>query len=89
MYPDKSCPLNGCIKEDSLTHILNCKVIKANVDIKLINFQVNYEDVFAPDLRKQKEVTAVFAELLEIRDNILNSAPAASLPAPCTDFQSC
>ena len=35
--------------------------------------KVKYEDIFSEDVNKQKQVTQLFENLLEIRNNILNS----------------
>jgi hypothetical protein len=36
-----------------------------------------YEDAFSPDVKRQKQVTELFKQLLEIRENQLNCPPVA------------
>ena len=73
MYPNKTCPLDGCTHLDTLDSLLTCPVLSGQVDTSI---SVEYEDVFSPDLEKQRAVTEVYARLLEIREEIL-SPPVA------------
>ena len=43
----------------------------------IANNAVKYEDIFSPDLIKQKQVTELYIQLLEIRDRLINSPPVA------------
>ena len=38
---------------------------------------VKYEDIFSPDVVKQRQATELFTQCLEKRDNLQNSPPAA------------
>ena len=40
-----------------------------------------YEDIFSPDVIKQKQVTELFFQLLEIQERILNT-PAVAVTGP-------
>ena len=77
MYPDIKCPLR-CGEDDTLQHILECSVIKLNhTTSDISNNDIRYEDVFASDIMKQKQVTELYQQLLEVRNNLLNSQPVA------------
>ena len=77
MFPDVDCPL-GCRHIDSLPNILKCPVLQAHMRTNNVAIDaVKYEDIFSPDIVKQKQVTELFAQCLEIREIIQNSPPAA------------
>ena len=77
MYPDVACPL-GCGHTDTLPNILMCPALKVRLVTKSVtNDGIKYEDVFSPDVKKQKQVTELFKQLLEIREKLLNCQPAA------------
>ena len=72
------CPL-GCGALDTLQNILSCNVIKQHhTSHDITDSDIKYEDVFSPDIRKQKQAAELYRELLEIRNNILNSPPVAT-----------
>ena len=73
MYPDTLCPLL-CGDEDTIEHILHCTVLKANHTSNTVTDtdSVRYDDIFVEDVRKQKQVTELYKQLLEIRTNQLN-----------------
>ena len=73
MYPNQTCPLDGCTHLDTLASLLTCPVLSGQVDNSI---SVQYEDVFSPDLEKQRAVVEVYDRLLEIREEIL-SPPVA------------
>jgi hypothetical protein len=77
MYTDASCPL-GCNEIDTIPHILSCSALQQNMNSQdIANNAVKYEDIFSPDLIKQKQVTELYIQLLEIRDRLINSPPVA------------
>ena len=77
MYPDVDCPM-GCGQTDTLPNILTCPVLQVHMMTdSLTNDAVKYEDVFSTDIKKQKQVTELFRQLLEIRGKKLNCQPAA------------
>ena len=76
MFPDVVCPL-GCAHIDSLPNILVCPVLQANIQTNnLVIEAVKYQDIFSPDIVKQRQVTELYTQCLEIRDKILKSPPA-------------
>ena len=78
LYPDMLCPL-GCGQDDSLPNILTCSVLKSlHTSQNISSSDVKYEDIFSPDITKQKQVTEMYRQLLEIRRNLQNSQPVAS-----------
>ena len=86
MYTDVMCPL-GCTHEDTIPNILICPAIQSNIETNdMANGIVTYEDIFSADIIKQKQVTAFYMKCLEIRENILNSKPAANKLVPCINI---
>ena len=73
VYPDTNCPL-GCLEIDTLSNILKCKVLLTHHRSSEIstNNIVEYEDVFSPDTKKQKQATELYQQLLQIRNEILS-----------------
>ena len=77
MYPDIKCPLS-CGEDDTLQHVLECSIIYSNhTTSDLTSSDIRYEDVFSSDIIKQKQATELYRQLLEVRENLLNSQPEA------------
>ena len=72
MYPDKTCPLQGCSAPDSLEHILVCRVI----DPAEKTSTVQYRDVFSSEVQLQWEATLLYSRLLKERERLLEVAAA-------------
>ena len=70
MFPDKSCPLEGCSLPDSLGHILACTVLTGTAQ----SSTVQYSHVFSGDLQLQWEATTHYSQLLEAREALLEGA---------------
>ena len=71
------CPL-GCGDMDTIQNILSCKILRQNhTSVNLVSGEVKYEDIFSKDIHKQKQVTALYEKLIQIRNTILNSLPVA------------
>ena len=70
---DLLCPL--CEMEcDSQQHMLRCSVLSKHLlSNNVSNDQIEYEDIFR-SCRKQKEVTTLFKELIEIRKLIIEES---------------
>ena len=78
IYRDKLCPV-GCGENDTIQNILTCKVLQQHHSSHdVTSSKVKYEDIFSEDVKKQKQVTQLFENLLEIRNNILSSLPVTS-----------
>ena len=76
LYSDTLCPL-GCGEEDTLQNVLTCAVLLSHHKSSDLSVSaVKYEDVFSPDVRKQKAATESFQQLLQIRNEII-SQPVA------------
>ena len=77
LFVDLKCPLK-CGEDDKLQHILECAVLKThhNTD-ELTYYAIKYEDIYANNPRKQKQVTELYWQLLNIREQIMNSQPEA------------
>ena len=73
---DRQCQL--CKRSpDSQRHMLECEVINQHIKSKMIeDDKANYDDIFA-EVRKQKRVTVLFKNILEIRKK-LESDPSTS-----------
>ena len=79
------CPL--CKDEnESQQHILKCRVLLSKFETtNLTKENVTYEDLFSPDVHKQKVITMMFIELFELRKKLQenrNSQPAPSPTVP-------
>ena len=84
IYSDTRCPL-GCGQDDSIPHLLSCTVLgrhHKSTNISLCNMK--YEDIFSEDVRRQKSITEMFRQLLEIR-NVILSQPVAHTTGPMHD----
>ena len=70
---DLACTLCQDGAQDDQAHILSCPrlrhIMKSN---EAANYNIMYEDIFAKDVRKQKEVTALIEKLLNIKNTLLN-----------------
>ena len=76
LYSDTSCPL-GCGDEDTLQNILTCKVLLANhTGTQLSVRDIQYQDIFSSDIMKQKQVTEMYRQLFQTR-NEMTSQPVA------------
>ena len=77
MFPVIKCPLS-CGEDDTLQHVLECSTIHSNhTTSDLTSSDIRYEDVFSSDIIKQKQATELYRQLLEVRENLLNSQPEA------------
>ena len=79
MFVDADCPL-GCAHQDTIPNILTCPVIIAHRKSNNAALgSIQYEDIFSSDIVKQKQVTALYREHLDIRETVQNSLPVATL----------
>ena len=80
LYKDKMCPL-GCGHQDTIPNLLKCNVILKHQKSDSVAFgKVQYEDIFSKDVKKQKQATYLYENMLEIRNRIMMN----SLPVACT-----
>ena len=86
IYSDTTCPL-GCGQSDTLQNILSCTVLKRYHTSTCISSDTKYEHIFSDDTKKQKSITELFRQLLEIRNEIL-SQPVAARTGPMHDGSS-
>ena len=94
MYKENlNCPLNCWsqdeqIQKDTQQHILVCPTISSKFKSAETSFgAIRYEDIFS-DVHKQKEVTALIGQLLDVREDCLPGAhldPSTSLGSCCDD----
>ena len=57
---------------DDQKHILACNVLQKEMKAKdVVSVRVEYDDIFAKDVKKQKTATALFTDLLRIRKDLL------------------
>ena len=72
------CPL-GCGEADTLPNILSCRILKERrrTDELIVNSNLQYSDIFSENVRKQKEATELFRQLLETRYQLMSSTPVA------------
>ena len=77
MYADNMCPLN-CGEVDTLPLILQCSVIKLHhTNSMLAQEDITYQDIFSSNVVRQKQVTELYRQLLDIRIDLLDSQPVA------------
>ena len=78
MFSDVKCPLR-CNHLDSLENLLTCTVLTSNLQCETVTSNtIVFEDIFSNDVVKQRQITELFSQLLQIRDRLLNSLPAAT-----------
>ena len=77
LYRDKMCPL-GCGEQDNIPNILLCRVLNQYQKSESVtDGKINYNDIFSNNIEKQKQVTELYKDLLEIRNRLINSQPVA------------
>ena len=64
---------------DSQAMAFNCPKLKAEIDIR-----GKYEDIFSEDTKKQKCITEMFRQLLEIQNEVI-SQPVVTRTGPMHD----
>ena len=75
MYPDIECPLE-CGEDDTIQHIMECSVLRQHHKSDNVSYSdIKYTDVFSKDVAKQKQVTELYEQLLEVRTRLLDSEP--------------
>ena len=78
LYPDTTCPL-GCGETDTIPNILTCMpLLSKHKSSQMSRSNICYEDIFSEDLQKPKQVTELYRQLLQIRNEIM------SQPVPST-----
>ena len=86
MFQDVACPL-GCCNSDTLPNILTCPVLQDQLKSETVaTQQIVFRNIFSPDTAKQKQVTELYIQLMEIRSKLITSQPVA-LTGPCIDLQ--
>ena len=73
MFPDVLCPL-GCGETDTLKNVLSCSVLRNNCESVTMH-EVKFDDIFSPDITKQKQITQLYIQLMDIREKIINNSP--------------
>ena len=76
-YKDILCPL-GCGELDTLENILSCTKLKIHhTSDNVATSECKYSDIFSSDVAKQRQVTELYQQLLELRENLINNQPVA------------
>ena len=71
MFTDLDCPL-GCGSIDTLQHILTCKVLQGQIRSNSITTnKVQFSDIFCENIVKQKQVTHMHIQLMNIRQKLM------------------
>jgi predicted XRE-type DNA-binding protein len=70
MFTDTICSL-GCLERETQQHILECKPLVEKSNLRTVLQSMQYSDIFGSE-KRQKIAILVFAELLKIRDELLN-----------------
>lgn len=83
MYPDNKCPM-ACEVDDTLQHMLECTVLRQHhLSDNISASDIKFSDIFSQDTRKQKQVTELYGQLIEIRTKLINSEPDLAGPVQC------
>ena len=86
MYQEQLCPL-GCGDIDTLQNLLTCSVISSKLHTDMLaTHSIQYEDIYSEDITKQKEVTELYSQLLQIREELITSS-ASSDTGQCINLQ--
>ena len=81
VYSNLLCPLCGD-ENETQQHILKCRVLLANLKTtNIIKEKPVYEDIFSPDVQKQKVITVIYIELFELRKNLQENQNSQLAPA--------
>ena len=81
IYTDTSCPM-GCGQSDTIHHILTCTVLSSYHQSKSISLNdTKFEDIFSENIQKQKSITEIYKQLIQIRNEVI-SRPVAVLTGP-------
>ena len=75
MYKDKSTKCSICQKhEDDQKHIVECINIRAKLrSTGILRENILYEDIYSDNIQKQKAITVVYKECLEIRGTLIKN----------------
>ena len=81
-YSNLLCALCGDENENQ-QHILKCRVLLANLKTtNMIKEKPVYEDIFSPNVQKQKVITVIYMELFELRKNLQENQNSQPAPSP-------
>ena len=70
-YLNKSllCTLCNEVLDDQ-KHLLSCKILLKNLKTIEISSEIKYEDIFADDEKKQKNITALYMKLIRMKNAV-------------------
>ena len=68
---DLKCPIVNCYDLDDQKHILQCQPLLDLYNKKELIHESHYEDIFSAQILKQKKLTRIFIDLIQIRTTIL------------------
>ena len=80
LYTDTACPVK-CGQEDTIPHLLSCIILRKyhrSKDISMIDCR--HEDIYSEDVRKQKSITEIFKQLLQVRNELISQPVAITGP---------
>ena len=70
-------------ENENQQHIMKCKVILNEFKCNTLSIEkIEYADIFSKNIRKQKEVTALFNSLFETRETILENRKSQMAGSP-------
>ena len=85
LYPDTTCPL-GCGETDTIPNILTC--MSKHKSSQMSRSNICYEDIFSEHLQKQKQVTELYQQLLQIRNEIMSQPVPSTVPVHSSNTSS-
>ena len=85
LYTDLSCPL-ACGDTDNLSHILTCTALTSqHKSSEISQSKVKFEDIYSGNVLKQKQVTELYRQLLQIRNQLLSQPVVSTGPLHSSD----
>ena len=82
---DTTCPV-GCGDEDTLQHILACSVLRSHHHSSDIsNTNIQFKHIFSADMNEQKQVTELYRQLLQVRNELISQPVAVTGPMHCSN----
>ena len=80
LYTDISCPLE-CGDTDNLSHIITCTALTSqHKSSEISQCKAKFEDIYSGNILKQKQVTELYRQLLQIRNQLLSQPVASTGP---------
>ena len=88
LYPDTTCALR-CGETDTIPNILTCMpLLTKHKSSQMGHSNICYEDIFSDHLQKRKQVTELYQQLLQIRNEIMSQPVPSTVPVHSSNTSS-